>query len=164
MLVCAWFLVGLITMFMLNVTGFGINGKEAQHLLDKCQLLWTKCSTYETWARLNFRRSDWFGCCDITWFQEAQATKVAGYHSCFPKKGRPSALDQIKSSDCLDGCFPTLRSLIIMVLYQKAILHAFDPGQPGSPSRKISWSWRLSCLTMWQKSRKSILMTPNVEF
>ena len=79
-------------MFMLNVTGFGINGKEAQHLLDTVSITLNKNAVpYETLSP--FKTSGVrIGSAAVTsrGFKEAQAKSSRIYHSCFPKQGRPS--------------------------------------------------------------------------
>ena len=97
-------------MFMLNVTGFGINGKEAQHLLDTVSITLNKNAVpYETLSP--FKTSGVrIGSASGTsrGFKEAQATKVAEFIiRAFQNKDDQAALDQIKSEViALTDAFP----------------------------------------------------------
>ena len=87
-------------MFMLNVTGFGINGKEAQNLLDTVSITLNKNAVpYETLSP--FKTSGVrVGSAAITsrGFKEAEAVKVAGFIiRAFQNKDDQAALDQIKA-------------------------------------------------------------------
>lgn len=97
-------------MFMLNVTGFGINGKEAQHLLDTVSITLNKNAVpYETLSP--FKTSGVrIGSAAVTsrGFKEAEATKVAEFIiRAFQNKDDQAALDQIKSEViALTDAFP----------------------------------------------------------
>jgi glycine/serine hydroxymethyltransferase len=90
MLVCSDFWWTDNHMFMLNVTGFGINGKEAQHLLDTVSITLNKNAVpYETLSP--FKTSGVrIGSAAVTsrGFQRSGSNESSRiYHSCFPKQG-----------------------------------------------------------------------------
>ncbi|GFH39650.1 serine hydroxymethyltransferase [Pseudolactococcus insecticola] len=87
-------------MFMLNVTGFGINGKEAQNLLDTVSITLNKNAVpYETLSP--FKTSGVrIGSAAITsrGFKEAEAAKVANFIvKALQNKDDQAVLDQIKA-------------------------------------------------------------------
>lgn len=97
-------------MFMLNVTGFGINGKEAQHLLDTVSITLNKNAVpYETLSP--FKTSGVrIGSAAVTsrGFKEAEAVKVAEFIiRAFQNKDDQAALDQLKTEViALTDAFP----------------------------------------------------------
>ncbi|MGO2315349.1 MAG: serine hydroxymethyltransferase [Pseudolactococcus laudensis] len=97
-------------MFMLNVTDFGINGKEAQNLLDTVSITLNKNAVpYETLSP--FKTSGVrIGSAAVTsrGFKEAEAIKVAEFIiRAFQNKDDQAELDQIKSEViALTDAFP----------------------------------------------------------
>jgi glycine hydroxymethyltransferase len=97
-------------MFMLNVTGFGINGKEAQNLLDTVSITLNKNAVpYETLSP--FKTSGVrIGSAAVTsrGFKEAEAVKVAEFIvRAFQNKDDQAALDQLKAEVvALTDAFP----------------------------------------------------------